>query len=89
MGFAVTRISKLYARVLANPRASLSFRDFERLLKAFGFLWVRTAGSHRQYVRPGVAEVLTVLPEGKDAKRYQIARLLAIVDEYDLSIGDE
>jgi hypothetical protein len=48
----MTRIDKLYERLLANPRATISFRDFEKLLKAFGFEHVRTTGSHRQYVHP-------------------------------------
>lgn len=48
----MTRIDKLYERLLANPRATIAFRDFEKLLKAFGFEHVRTTGSHRQYVHP-------------------------------------
>ena len=43
----MTRINKLYANLLANPRAPISFRDFEKLLRAFGFEHVRTNGSHR------------------------------------------
>ena len=33
----MTRPDKLYAKLLANPRAAISFRDFEKLLAAFGF----------------------------------------------------
>ena len=40
----MTRIAKLYAATVANPRYSLSFRDFERLLTAFGFGLVRATG---------------------------------------------
>ena len=47
----MTRIDKLYAQLLANPRATISFRDFEKLLKAFGFEHVRTTGSHRRIAR--------------------------------------
>jgi predicted RNA binding protein YcfA (HicA-like mRNA interferase family) len=68
----MTQIAKFYARLLANPDASISFRDFERLLVVFGFTLDRTKGSHRQYTHPNVPWVLTVLPEGKDAKRYQV-----------------
>lgn len=40
----MTRIARLYSAVLDNPRASLSFRDFERLLSAFGFRLDRVTG---------------------------------------------
>lgn len=66
----MTQIAKLYAGILTNPAGTISFRDFERLLVAFGFTLDRTKGSHRQYIHPNVPFVLTVLPEGKDAKRY-------------------
>jgi len=51
---AMTKPAKLYASLLANPRQVVTFRDFERLLEAFGFCLDRTVGSHRHYVRPGV-----------------------------------
>ena len=81
----MTRIAKLYTRAAANP-AGLSFREFERLLAAFGFIHARTVGSYRNYVHATVAEILTILPAGKDAKAYQVRRLLDLVDRYALSI---
>lgn len=83
----MTRIAKLYSRALSNPRG-LSFREFERLLEAFGFVHRRTVGSHRHYVHPDVADILTVLPEGKDAKGYQVKRFLDMIEENSLSIDD-
>jgi len=32
----MARTAKLYAWILANPRASISFREFEKVLSAFG-----------------------------------------------------
>lgn len=84
----MTQIAKLYARLLANQNTAISFRDFERLLLAFGFTLDRIKGSHRQYTHPAVPFVLTVLPEGKDAKRYQIRRFLDMIDQFGLSIGE-
>ncbi len=63
--------AKLFERLLAGQR-TLSFRDFERLLRALGFQLARTTGSHRQYVHPFVPRPFPVQPDGKDAKRYQI-----------------
>jgi len=80
----MTRIDKLYERLLANPRATISFRDFERLLKAFGFELARTKGSHRQYVHSALARPFPVQPSDKDAKAYQVREFLELVEEHGL-----
>jgi predicted RNA binding protein YcfA (HicA-like mRNA interferase family) len=82
----MTRISKLYAQLLANPRSPISFRDFEKLLKAFGFEHVRTKGSHRVYVHPKFARPLPVQPSDKEAKAYQVREFLELVEEHGLYI---
>jgi predicted RNA binding protein YcfA (HicA-like mRNA interferase family) len=82
----MTRTDKLYARLLANPRATLPFRDFEKLLTAFGFEYVRTTGSHRQYVHPKLTRPLPVQPSSKDAKAYQVREFLELVEEHGLYI---
>ncbi len=84
----MTRISKLYAGVIANPRASIPFRDFERLIVAFGFTLKRTTGSHRQYGHTDVPFVVSVQPRGKEAKSYQIRQFIAICREYELTLED-
>ena len=82
----MTRIDKLFERLLANPRATISFRDFEKLLKAFGFEHVRTSGSHRQYVHPKLSRPFPVQPTSKDAKAYQVREFLELVQEHRLYI---
>lgn len=84
----MTRIAKLYASVLANPSGSLPYREFERLLLAFGFEHRRTSGSHRQYAHPSVPYVLSVQPRGGEAKSYQIRQFLAMVTDYGLEMRD-
>ena len=83
----MTKPAKLYSRLLANPDAIVSFRDFEALFFAFGFEMRQGKGSHRHFVHPQVASILTVQPRGKDAVPYQIKRLLAVIAEYDLHMG--
>lgn len=80
----MTRIDKLYADLLANPRKVISFRDFEKLLAAFGFTLDRTTGSHRQYTHPKLRRTFPVQPSGKDAKRYQVREFLELVEEHGL-----
>ncbi len=64
----------------------VSFRDFEALLTALGFEFVRQAGSHRIYVHPKVDRPFPIQPDGKDAKRYQIRELRDIIKKYGLSL---
>ena len=82
----MTRIDKLYERLLANPRLAISFRDFEKLLKAFGFEHVWTKGSHKIYAHPKLSRPLPVQPSDKDAKAYQVREFLELVEEHGLYI---
>ena len=82
----MTKPSKLYEQLLTNPGAIISFRDFERLLEAFGWEHKRTKGSHRTYGHPQVPAVLTINPGGKSAHRYQVRLLLEFVEEYGLDM---
>ncbi len=76
--------AKLYNQLLQSEGRTVAFRDFERLLIAFGFEHVRTVGSHKQYVHPKLNRPLPVQPSGKDAKRYQVREFLELVEEYGL-----
>ncbi|MDP8994465.1 MAG: type II toxin-antitoxin system HicA family toxin [Pseudomonadota bacterium] len=80
--------SKLYERLLLHPYTTISFREFERLLRAFGFVHKRTKGSHRTYKHSLVPHVLTVQPVGRDAARYQVDRFLELVTEFDLHMPE-
>ncbi|HEX8573510.1 MAG TPA: type II toxin-antitoxin system HicA family toxin [Allosphingosinicella sp.] len=84
----MTKPEKLYARLLSGPKSIIAFRDFERLLLAFGFSLDRTVGSHRQYVHPSVPRSFPVQPQGKDAKRYQVREFLELVETYGLHIEE-
>jgi predicted RNA binding protein YcfA (HicA-like mRNA interferase family) len=80
----MTKPSKLYEQLLANPGTIISFRDFERLLRAFGWEHKRTRGSHRQYAHANVPAVLTINADGPAAHRYQVRLLLEFVEQYGL-----
>jgi predicted RNA binding protein YcfA (HicA-like mRNA interferase family) len=80
----MTKPERLYQQLLSSAARSISFRDFERLLRAFGFELDRTVGSHRQYVHPDIPRSFPIQPEGKDAKRYQVREFLELVEQYAL-----
>ena len=79
----MTKIAKLFASVRGDPHRIISFRGFERLLHACGFVHKRTVGSHRHYRHPKVPNVLTIVA-GKEAKRYQLREFVAMAEEFDL-----
>ncbi len=84
----MTRIAKLYAAVIDARKITISFREFEQLLRAFGFEEVRQRGSHRIYEHAGCGQSLTIQPDGNRAAPYQVRQFLDIVEEYRLSLDD-
>lgn len=84
----MTKPDKLYQQLVVSTSRSISFRDFERLLCAFGFELDRTSGSHRQYVHPAIPRSFPVQPAGKEAKRYQVREFLELVERYGLHLAE-
>lgn len=84
----MSRAAKLYAQLLDDPNKIIGFRDLDALHQAFGFVPRQGKGDHRNYKHPDVPVILTAQPRGKDAVPYQVKRLLAVVKEYDLHIGE-
>lgn len=81
------RPAKLYARLLAS-RTSMRFRDFQRILEAFGFVLDRINGSHHQYKHALASRPLSIQPKGNMAKPYQIDQLLDMVEEFGLTMAE-
>ncbi|UVO50348.1 type II toxin-antitoxin system HicA family toxin [Sphingomonas sp. SUN019] len=80
----MTRIAKLYDRLASG--SAISFDEFERLLRAFGFVLGRTSGSHRIYKRTDVHDRIVVQPKGKAAKPYQLRQFLDIIESNGLTL---
>jgi predicted RNA binding protein YcfA (HicA-like mRNA interferase family) len=76
--------SKLFDLLLQSTDRTVSFRDFVALIEAFGFVHVRTKGSHQSYKHPTCPKLMVVQPLGKDAKRYQVREFLDLVREFEL-----
>ena len=84
----MTKPSKLYDLLRRNPSMVVAFRDFVRLIEAFGFEHKRSRGSHRSYRHPDVPRIVTIQPLGKDAPRYQVDDFLEMVKQFDLHMGE-
>ena len=78
--------AKLYAQLLQSNNRSVAYRDFEKLVLAFGFEFDRMNGSHAIYKHPKLLRPFPIQPEGKDAKRYQVRELLELVERYGLTL---
>jgi predicted RNA binding protein YcfA (HicA-like mRNA interferase family) len=83
----MVRTSKLFARLVASPQ-SMRFRDFQRVLEAFGFTLDRINGSHHQYKHPLATRPISIQPKGNMAKPYQIDQFLDFVEEFGLHIHE-
>jgi predicted RNA binding protein YcfA (HicA-like mRNA interferase family) len=84
----MVRPQRILEKVLAGSK-TLPFRDFEKLLKAFGFRLDRIAGSHRIYTHPRADRPLSVQPRGKEAKPYQVRQFLDMIETHGISLDGE
>jgi predicted RNA binding protein YcfA (HicA-like mRNA interferase family) len=84
----MTRPAKLYGLLLQSTNRTVDYRDFIAMIEAFGFVYIRTKGSHASYAHPDCPKLLVLQPKGSEAKRYQVREFLAIVEEYRLTLKD-
>lgn len=85
----MTRIAKLYAHILGSAKITVSFREFEQLIRAFGFTLDRQRGSHRTYTHPLCTRPLVIQPKkGDTAAPYQVRAFIAMIEEFHLTLDD-
>jgi predicted RNA binding protein YcfA (HicA-like mRNA interferase family) len=79
------KYEKVLQRVLSGKAdANIPFDDLCYLLERLGFEEGGGKGSHRNYRRGGVREILTLQPQGNKAKRYQVRQVREIILDYKL-----
>ena len=83
------RAEKLLGRILAGAVRNVGFDDLIGLLQALGFKESGGRGSHRVFVRSGVAEILTLQQVGCQAKPYQVRQVVALIRQYYLDVEEE
>ena len=79
---------KLLRKALNGPR-NLPFHDFLQLTSAFGFRLSRVNGSHHILIHDDVPEPLNLQEVDGKAKPYQVRQFLRLVEENNLSLGDD
>lgn len=81
------KFEKVLHRLLSGKSdANIPFADLCLLLKCLSFE-EHITGSHHNFRREGVKEILTLQPEGNKAKRYQVRQVREIILQYKL--GDK
>jgi predicted RNA binding protein YcfA (HicA-like mRNA interferase family) len=79
---------KMLEKILGGS-LNASFRDFRKLVEAFGFQLSRITGSHHIFTHLDVPELVNVQEVGGKAKPYQIRQFLKLVEEYNLRLEDD
>lgn len=74
----------LWSRLVAGDLRNVGFAEFCRLVESFGFTLRRVSGSHHIYTHPQAPRPLNLQSRNGEAKPYQIAQFLEIVEEYGL-----
>lgn len=77
------KAGRLIEQLRQNVR-NVRFEDLCRLARLYGFRERGRRGSHRVYVREGVAEILNFQEFKGRAKPYQVRQLLQVIERYGL-----
>jgi predicted RNA binding protein YcfA (HicA-like mRNA interferase family) len=79
---------KLLEKILSGSK-NIKFHDFIKLVIGFGFHLDRIKGSHHIYKKEGVEELINLQNVNNEIKTYQVKQFLALVEKYNLELGDE
>jgi predicted RNA binding protein YcfA (HicA-like mRNA interferase family) len=79
---------KLLQKAVTGTK-SLRFNDMTALVESFGFVLVRTTGSHHIFSHPGIPELINLQESDGMAKPYQVRQFLKLVERYNLELEDE
>lgn len=80
--------NKLFQQLSEKPY-NLSFSDFIRIVKAFGFLPRNTEGSHWIFKHSRIPELLNIQNYKGKAQPHQVKQFLTLVNKYELQMEDE
>jgi predicted RNA binding protein YcfA (HicA-like mRNA interferase family) len=84
----MAKASAIYEKLTNQPHKAIRFRDFEKVLVAFGYTCARRRGSHRVYEHPALPRPLIIQPRRTEAKAYQQREFLDMVEAYDLRLTE-
>ena len=63
---------------------NIRYTDFQKLIIALGFKFLRQKGSHTMYFNSKINAFINIQKDGKKAKAYQVKQLREIILNYNL-----
>ena len=78
---------KLLQKIVNNPK-NIRFNDFLAIVESFGFLKIRSKGSHIIFFNNAINEMINIQNFKGEAKPYQIKQFLYLVEKYNLEMSD-
>jgi hypothetical protein len=78
---------RLLLKIINNPN-NIKFNDFLSIVESFGFMLLRTKGSHNIYFNKDINEMINIQNFRGEAKPYQIKQFLYLVEKYNLEFGE-
>jgi len=78
---------RLLRKIINNPN-NVKFGDFISVVESFGFVLLRTKGSHFVFFNDEIKEMINIQNFKGEAKPYQIKQFLYLVEKYNLDLGD-
>lgn len=77
----MTRMSKLYAQIVNNPK-NVKFEKLDTLLRQHGFICRQPSGgsSHYNYYHPELPDVLTI-PYARPIKAIYVKKAIAAIEK--------
>lgn len=74
-------------QMLKLGKENINMRYFKKVLRAFGFNYNRTKGSHEVFKNPNIKESIIIQPQWNkhsQVKSYQVEQFLKLVEDYNL-----
>lgn len=79
---------KYLSKIIINQK-NVHFEDFTSLLRAFGFVNVRSKGSHFIYKLDNIRELINIQNVRGEVKPYQVRQFMGVVEKYNLKLQKE
>jgi len=73
---------------IINNTDNIKFKDFISIVESFGFILLRTSGSHNIYFNGEINEMINIQNYKGEAKSYQIKQFLYLIEKYNLKLGE-
>lgn len=79
---------KIFQKLISGSK-NITYAELLLIIEAFGFIEVRSKGSHHLFKKEGIEEFINIQNVDGKAKPYQIKQFLSIVEKYNILMEAE